>query len=78
MTLLRGFLDSVCTMLFHVQLVFLICVTLLVFSIASVLVVEPDTATYVISVINVVTLVVLCGIFGSITWLCNNRKPAPR
>lgn len=78
MSVTMSILDSVCTMLYHIQLVFLIAATLLVLSIASLFVIEPGTASFVITVVNVATLLVVTMIFGGITWLCNNRQPSAR
>lgn len=78
MSAVKSFLDSVCTMLYQIQLVFLICLTLLVISFATLIVAEPGSASFIISVVNIVTLLVFTLIFGSLTWLCNNRKPSSR
>lgn len=66
-------MDALCMRKFFIQLLFLFALFFFLLSIVSTIFVESGTATYVVSVINVVTLGVVAIGSGAVTYVCNNR-----
>lgn len=65
---------SIC--LFETQLtaLFAICMFLLVLSVVSLIVLDPGTAGYAVSVLNLAGVVVFGGASGSLVLVCKRRE----
>jgi hypothetical protein len=72
--MIDSFLNSVC--LFQTQLaaLFSFCLLLFVLTVASLIILEKGTASYAISLINLVGVVLFGGISGSLLFLCKRRE----
>lgn len=68
-------LDRLCTQIFRIQIIFLTAALFLAFSVAAVFVLEPGSSAYVVNALNLVGLTVFVAVFGTLTYLCNNRDP---
>ena len=67
-------LRSIC--LFQTQLIalFALCLALFVLTIASLFVLDPGTAGYAVSVLNLIGIVFFGGTFGALALLCRRRE----
>lgn len=66
-------LDRLCTQIYRIQLIFLVASFFFLFSALSLFVLKPGTPAYIVSTLNLVGLFVFVVVFGTLTWLCNNR-----
>ena len=67
----ESLLEPLCTQIYRIQIIFIIALTFFLFSLVGLFVIDPESATYVINVINVITLSLFVAIFGGLTYLCN-------
>ena len=67
----ESLLEPLCTQIYRIQIIFIIALTFFLFSLVGLFVIDPGSATYVINVINVITLSLFVAIFGGLTYLCN-------
>lgn len=67
-----GFRDHLCTYAGLIQIVFMVCSLVLVLNIISFLVVPPNSATFVVIVLNFVALVPLTAGSGYMVLHCRN------
>lgn len=68
-------LDRVCTQIYRIQVIFLIATFFFLFSVIAMFVLEPGSPVYVVNALNVVGLAGFVVVFGTLTYLCNNRDP---
>ena len=69
-----SFLDSLCTQIYRIQLVFLVALVFLLLSIVSLFFLEPGTPSYIVNTANIAGLSVVVVVFGYVSYRCNNRE----